>query len=164
MHKFVTLLLPCSRLQFFKVNFLLYVKKGFDRRFSSLGYVHCPLMAKQLNLRLQGAPPPHPGRLRRKNEAGGGPRPPLGLRPKPRCGLRPQTPGWTPPQSPLGALPPEPRFDPSVHLYIPLYFQEGLEAERQRGVWGEAPSSVGNSTIQCYVHLSLKLSILPFFE
>ncbi len=39
--------------------------------------VHCPVLAKQFNLRLLGAPPPDHGRLRRKCEAGGStPRPP----------------------------------------------------------------------------------------
>ncbi len=36
-------------------------------KFEKTGQVSCREMAKQLNLRLLGAPPPDPGRLRRKN-------------------------------------------------------------------------------------------------
>ncbi len=72
-------------------------------------FINCSPMSKQLNLRLLGALPQTPERLRKL-------RPPLGLRPKPRWGLRPQ-PRWGSAPNPVGGSAPRPHFDASVHLY-----------------------------------------------
>ncbi len=82
------------------------VRKGVPDKFRA--EVRCPQMAKQLNLRLLGAPPPDPGRLRRKCEAGGSAQTPAassqvrswGLRPRPRRLRRKNVAGGSAPRPP----------------------------------------------------------------
>ncbi len=85
--------------------------------------------------------PQTPGRLRRKNEAGGSARPPLGLRPRHRR-LRRKNVDGAPPQTPAGAPPQTPFRRGSGDGA-----RSGVWAEPQRVSGGGAPS---NRKLSCF--------------